>query len=318
MKNFSERLRDLGPLEPRRPLRSDFTQSIIERLPAHPHATGLWGRIKEYYTMKFTNPAARLAAVTGVALLIGGTSYATAVNWPAITSALSGSDILPNGNRVVNVSLSNCPIKFDNEIGALDKGLQPELQNAQRVAYFEVKRSSQLTNEQVVAEAQGQCEAAASSVAANKVLQNFQVPAGYAFDGGERATIKELAAGRLVVALNLGNGVTDTLTYTNLAPGMLVYDGNQKIDLNALVAGDSVDIVSISPVHSGGQAETPSSAHKKTTDSLVVGLVKQSATHAGKPGFNDHVGREYIPVRKNAAVPGGYERVYSPESGFDN
>lgn len=307
--NLEKQLRESDDIEPQRPLHPQFTQNIIEHLEAHPRPAGLSERIKEYIKMKLTKSPLRFATTIVAIALIGGTSYATVINWPSITATFSGQQTLPNGNRIVSVDISNCPVADDSGV---------HLQDGKRIAYYEVRKNAGLSNNQVVSEVQGDCEERAITAQQSLITNNYTSLTGQSnFDGGGTYQVDSIDSSRLMVTLNkkYGRGFVKQ-NYTRFSPHMAVYDGTKKAQLSAIKGGDTVSIITTSSVPPE-LAETQDPYRLNTTNLTIIGLIKHPANTGDAAGYYKHISEAYVPVHIDKSAPGGFTRNYQPKD-FDS
>lgn len=159
MKDIDERLKQNAP-NPRRSLGAYFTSNIIEKFEAQPRKIKLRERFKEFFRMKFAHKPIAIVAAAIAIISVGGAGYAAAIyTFPGLSTHTIEQRILSNGNRVVKIDSKACdggPVPNY----AVGRTLDDMTNNIDRHRnyYYEVKKGSKLTNDQISSLVKGQCE----------------------------------------------------------------------------------------------------------------------------------------------------------------
>lgn len=244
MKNLEKMLsKNRGP-EPTRELPTNFTESILSELRAHPQPLSAWHRLKETIIMKLHKPASIIAAVAVVTLL-GGTAFATQgfTEIPSFVNAIFSSETkLADGSRVVAINTKDCSSVAAN--GTVENPTDS-------TAYFQITPSSTLTNAELLELVQGNCEN--NNLAYSNIYGELA-----ALDPANANTLYTLPAMK-ITAIDSGSLVVSgstyiqrsgedmsyrkyTQTFSNISPQVIVDKHNKRANWSSLSVGDTVVI----------------------------------------------------------------------------
>ena len=304
MKDIDELLKINKPT-PNRKLRTNFTQTIIERVEQPREKQSWLTRVKGVLEVKLIQkPAMFVAGIIAIAA-ISGTAYAAIANWPAISTIISGEKTLKSGNRVVKVVAENCEYT---------KALHGAPTN--KTAYYEVKKDSHFTNKQVVSMIQGICE----EDVMNKIV-NEHITSQHKIYEGKKGVI----GSRLlrVEAINSGsitlspdpqyNKDMDTIydkkvTYA-VASDVKTFNYDSPVAPQTIKVGDTVAVVTSDSRNIS--TETPD--YKENPATTTVDVIVEMKPLSGNPNlFYANLGSEFVRVEP-AKNGDGFVRVYDFE-----
>jgi hypothetical protein len=284
-------------LKPKRPLKPDFTRNTLGLSVSSSRGSFfLWQKLRH---------APALALVIAV-LLLSGTVYA-ATHWPEITAKFSSKTSLPSGNRIIGVDTTNC-----NYFQVHDKPVPTN-----EKVYYEIKKDSSLTDDQVVSMVQGICEENAVTDIMNQIVQPYiKQGLGKGMTGEFR--LETVAKDSITVsespAFAPQGAKLESYTY-NIDSGIKVYDAKESIELSDLRPGDSISLLvkDTHPLPSEGDPNSPN--HWKDSDLITVLAIVRTPQITGSPmTFLTHLGKDFVRTEPCNSNPSGFCRAYD----FDN
>jgi hypothetical protein len=286
----------LENMKPKRSLSSDFTAETL-------------AMVKSSVKKRFFNPmpllrrAPILVCIVGV-LLISGGAYA-AFHWPEITAKFGTKIDLPSGNSVIGVDTTNCNYFQVHNKPASAKGK----------VYYEVKKDSSLSQDQIVDMVKGVCEEEQALSAVNNI-----VPSKVVGDSSAALDIKAISKSSITVQLNKFYQdpkftYNKELTYTKIASNLLVYDAYQPIKYSDLKVGNTVMLVAKDGHTLPSEGDPSNSNHWADPDLMtILAIVKVPSPSASPTTFYMHLGKDFVRTDPCITNPSGFCRAY----GFSN
>ncbi|HEX6258537.1 MAG TPA: hypothetical protein VFZ48_03590 [Candidatus Saccharimonadales bacterium] len=295
MTDIEELLQQGAAPKPQRPLRADFTNRIIEGIETRPKKLSWIDRLRGVVHMKLVHKPMMVIATVGAVLAIGGTAFAL-TNWPTISTMISGEKTLKSGNRVVKIEAENCEYT---------KSLDGSQNNS--TAYYEIKKDSKLSNEQVVAMIQGICEEQRMNNLVNKQLraQHEALKGKRSVLGSRMMKVEAISSKSMTLSYDAKYSHADKQTYA-VSPSVQVFAYDTPSQLQNIKVGDAVAVVtSDSRMIS---RETP--GYKEDPSTMRVEAIIELSALTGNPDdFYHKLGSEF--VRTEPAKNGdGFTRVY--------
>lgn len=283
----------LEHMKPKRSLSSNFTQSTIEMIQASPKHHPF------NYFVSTIRKAPVIASVVAI-LLVSGGAYA-AFHWPEITAQFGGETKLPSGNKVIGVDTTNCNYFQVRNNPVPSKGK----------VYYEIKKDSNLTQEQVVNMVKGLCEENQALSAVNNI-----VPSKVVGDSSATLDIKAISKGSITVQLNKyyqDPKITYNapVTYLKFVPNLLIYDGFMPIKYSDLQVGDTVMLV-VKDEHSRPSEGDPTNWNHWADPDLmtILAIVKVPTPSASSTTFYLHLGKDFVRTEPCSKDPSGFCRAY--------
>jgi hypothetical protein len=303
MKNIEKLLRS-GNIKPTRPLPHDFTIKTMQAIRDNSNKPGRLAIWKERIYMNLIHkPAMALAAFAAVAV-ISGTAYATIANWPQISSVFSGEKRLNSGNRIVGVDGENC------NFFAAQNGLPKS--SSKETVYYEIKKGSTLSNDQIVSMVRGICEEnrLGNQVSAiiKPLIENDKAHDG--FEGGTTYQIENISTSGITMKLDNKYGHNEIRqTFKHIAPDAKTYNQDQPAKLSDLKPGDTVTIITRNTTK-GTNMETVDPERKNPDLRTIVAFIKHPPFSGSVDMFNKHLGTEIVRTEKCTTHPSGFCRAY--------
>ncbi len=278
---------------PRRALRADFTNTVIEHLASNPRPRG-FARLKEIRIMKLlTKPAIAVAAIT-IAIVASGTAYA-AMGLPGLSALFGGSQHLSNGDRIVRVDTQNCtyPSAF-----TLSGKTKPS-----NTLYYRVKNGAKLTDDQVVQLVRGNCYVQQQADYDGQTIQKLldtnplnkdTVVGGY-IDSEVTAISGASLSIKFVIPYNTELRKVDQ-TFSHVAPDVVVFGNSQKLSLNDVHVGDHVSIKYRASGDALNHSETLPLDQINTDQQVVVAILKNTTDQTAAVNYTKYNGTEFEQV----------------------
>jgi hypothetical protein len=283
--------KSLEYMQPTRQLDADFTANTLAKIKP---------RNKNRFIFAIFRKSPALATIATIVLLSGGV-YA-AFHWPEITATFDGETNLPNGNRVIGVDTTNCNYFQVHNKPVPSKG----------TVYYEIKRESSLTQEQIVEIVKGTCEADRANSAVNNI-----VPSKVLGMTGGVQDIKAISKDSITVQLNKYYQdqkftFNDQISYRKFAPNLLVYDGYQPIKYSDLKPGDNVILVA-KDEHALASESDPTDGNRWDDPGLItiLAIVKVPSPTASASAFYSHLGNDFVRTEPCNTDPSGFCRAYN-------
>jgi len=275
--------------QPRRNVGAQFTTNVLDTIERTNQ--------KESLFMKFAHKPMLATAAVGTLLVMGTGAYAAAANWPTIQSFFGGEQTLSTGNRIVGVKTDGCRVADDTP-GAADN-----------MHYYEIRKDSPLTNDQVVAMVQGECEddlvAKQSNVLAQEILKSKSP--GESFYSSSFLTIEQINNGSITVVADTshqGVVVSSPTTY-NVATDVHVMDGSATIQYSDLKVGDTVTLFNVDE----RGISTEKQGYTQDLSAIHVKAILKTPTSTGNASlFYKDLGKEF--VRVIPQKDGSFKRAY--------
>ncbi|HYG83876.1 MAG TPA: hypothetical protein VD907_03290 [Verrucomicrobiae bacterium] len=280
---------------PRRALSKDFTANVIAGIATKPEKRSWWQTLQGAFRMKLMQKPMMLVTAIAAVITLSGTAYAL-TNWPAISTMISGQKELKSGNRVVKVEAENCEYT---------KSINGDPHN--KVAYYEVKKDSKLSNEQVVAMIQGICEENVMNKIVNEQSKNLHE----ALKGTKSVTSTRLMQVQAIndtsITLKTDPKYSDqrTITY-QLAPSLKAFNYDAPSSLESIKAGDTVSVV----LSDSRNISTEKQGYTEDLNTIAVEVIVELKPLTGNPDtFYHNLGTEFVRVEPSKDGE-GFTRVY--------
>jgi hypothetical protein len=267
---------------------------------------------KEHWIMKLRKklpvynrlkPAYFYSSLAGV-VAIGSTATAIAL-WPTPKINQTTDLPLPSGNRVVGYDEQNC-----DYLGEL-KG--PTDAPGHHTAYYEIRKGSRLTDQQLESSLLAVCQEDLSNNAVSTIIH--QVPKDTpGIMSSSNYIIKAINDSSITVALDPHYSAVAmqtsraNITFTNFATNLLVYDEDSKIQYGNLKVGDSVVMVISSTA-----TPKPNTAYNPFTDSnadTVYGIMVVPPLTGDPDVFYTAVATDLVRVDPCKSDPNGFCKAY--------
>lgn len=300
MKNIDELL-GKNPPKPKNELNAHFTQNIVAAIQNQSNLT-LWQKIHRFFQGQ-TFRKACAASLAGL-MLLSGTAAAIAL-WPKPTVTTTMTKLLPSGNRIVGYDAENC-----NYFSGLN-GEAPKLTNEK--LYYEVREGSLLTDQQLQAALRGACEENISNNAVSAVVKQLAADSRSLLST-QALTVDAITKESITLSLDpkyeRDNYSESSVTYTNFADNLIIYNQGDKAAYGDIRAGDTVKLVVRDA--SGKSTETPEgynpfSHPEKIT---VVGMIKIPPLSADPSIFYRAIGTDIVRLTPCTDSLTGFCRVY--------
>jgi hypothetical protein len=295
MKDLDESLKQ-NSLKPKRELSSNFTADVVEHISKEPRRRGL-GLLMFNILHK---PAITAAAIIAV-LLLAGTSYAAVTNWPEISAKLGITKELPSGNKIIGVDTTNCNyFQVDNP---------PEY--SQEKVYYEVKKDSALTEDQIVSMVQGICEENRANSAVDVIIKQY--PSLNKLISGGIFRIDAITPNTIAVSMDKKYDPNIRLisrtTYYKLGSDIKAYDNKQPIPYSNLKVGDSVMMIARDDHVQGNSTDTdPNLWNPNTT--TVLAIIKTLPLTGSPDTFFERLGTDFVRAEPCKTDPSGFCQAY--------
>lgn len=302
MKDVDKLLANGRAASPRRKLHTDFTDNTMRAIRQHKKPS-TFSRLKESISMKLHKPAYALAAVM-VPVGITGATYATVQNWPQISAVFSSEKQLKDGNRVVSIDATNCGYFTEIPLnGATSKD----------TLYYEVRKESKLTNEQLADMIQGVCEQNIANQAVNTVIKPYVKTVKNITSGGPYRITKlddssiHFAFDHKYDQATYGNFPTN---YNQFRSDFKVYDGTKPIQYSDLQPSDSVMFI-LEDLHSLSSETDPNPNHFADPKYFrVAAIIKVPALTGNPDAFYTHLGKDFVRTEPCDTNGTGFCRQY--------
>lgn len=300
--SIDAQLKDSGNAKPRRGLRTDFTQTTINYIAAHPRRSWL-PRPKEILMKLLDKPALTIAGLV-VTVAISGTAYAAVVNWPNISAMFGGEQTTPGG-RIVKVDTTNC--RTDN---AFTITKPKEQRGGPR--YFKVKDGSTLTNEQITQMVLGNCEQGAQSdvsQAINKEIEKNPANKGTLVGGYIDNTITAISPTSITVEGTYPSGpqlVPFKHVFSRIDPEVIVYYKADKLAFSDLRVGDHISLAYRATGNALLHSETTPYNTLNTDEATIAVIVKNTPNITAAIDFQKYFGLEFEEVVACDKTPTGF------------
>ncbi|HSX30841.1 MAG TPA: hypothetical protein VLE99_02900 [Candidatus Saccharimonadales bacterium] len=296
---------------PTRPLKNNFTQTIVSELNARPEAAGAYTKLSRLRSRLLTR--AGLLTLGGSLLLAGGTAMAV-VLWPTPSVTTTTRQELPSGNHIVGYDLKNCDY-FDKLNGATPT-------NTDDKVYYEVRQDSNLTDDQLQNALQGMCEEHVDGTALSPIMQHLSSTLAHGDFSTEVLTVNAITKDGITVSLDshyapTSSQVKPDLTYTQFSHELLVYDQTAKTTYDSLHLGDSVMMVLHQNSNPQGVAPGYYVAENDPSNITILAIVKVPPLTADPSTIYGLFGGDIVRLDPCTTSPTGFCRAYdfiSPSS----
>lgn len=295
MNEIDDLLKKSAGATPRRPLRSGFTNNVINHIVQNPKQSWFAQFTENFMEKVLTKPAMLVTAIV-FTVLAAGSTYA-AVSWPSINAFFNGETPTSDG-RIVEVKTDNCI--FQNAF------VMTQTDKSKDTYFYKVKSDSKLTNEDVVKIVKGNCQAEAQIEFDSKVmmeaLEKNPLNKGTVV-GGAYSTVTAVSEKSITFRTEMPTVINDKeeikiieQTYNNIDPEVFVFESPNKIGMAGLKVGDEVAF----RYRASGKALT----HSETTpiwevnpdEQVIVAIVKLPAAQAEANDFAKYNGRDFEQV----------------------
>jgi len=295
--------------QPNRQLSANFTNQIVRHLDARPqeHVVGRRGRAMLHWLRRRVG----LLSLSGL-LLIGGTAAAMTL-WPTPSVQQTLSDApLPSGNRIVGYNTQNCDY-FGN-------ASQNKPTNTSENVYYEVRKGSHLTDQQLESSLQAVCEENVSNDAVTKLTKQINTA-----DGNHRwgfstdaLTVKGITATTLTAHVDAAYGpaiqqANHDVTYYQFAKNLRVYNEDTPMAFGDLKVGDDVKMLLDHTRGASGymQREPDGGQPESDPSHLVVYAIVKVPPLTGDPSlFYSAVATDLVRLDKCTTNPSGFCEAY--------
>jgi hypothetical protein len=234
MKDLDKMLSNKAP-KPQKELSTNFTEKVVSELHDNPKVNWFQRTIESLHLQHVS----KLGFAVFAAFVVLSSTAAAIALWPTASVKTITSFELPNGNRIIGINTVNC--QYYSDLDGTATG--PTNENA----YYEVRKGSNLTDEQIKVSVQGMCEENITNNAISRIfnelpkdIPNIQSTQAYIVDAITEDSVT------LTLDPHYEEGMYTTksgLTYTNFAKDLLVYDNTTKIDFSDIKIGDSIKMV---------------------------------------------------------------------------
>lgn len=269
--------------------------------------------IKEQTTMKakqsiFNNLRHQLTGRAGAfslvgAVLIGGTAAAISL-WPKPIVTQTTNKTLANGNHIVGYSAKNC-----NYFSQSNDPQKP----TSNMVYYEVRKGSHLTDQQIKTSLRGVCEENQSDMEISALIK--QLPQNNpGLMSTESYTITSITPGSITISPSLQGGTSTKQTFKNFAANLSVYNESVKSSLSDLATGDTIKMVARNT--SGKSTETQENYNPMNhpEDVVILAIVKTPATTGDPRTIEKSFGIDMVRVNPCTSSPTGFCRAYDFQS----
>lgn len=227
-------------------LKHNLQQNVTRTSPLSAFANLFKGNV----TMKSITMAKPIFIIGGfmAITLLGGTSYALLGGWPGVSTLFGGQTELANGDRIVKVSATNCVSEY----------MDPASKQTSDTAdyYYEIKKQSKLTNDQIKQIVQGNCERSKQTqheqtVGTEAIKSNPANNDRLIFGWYVDSLVKSFDSNGLVIESTIPVGMDNTTGIHNqtivqrwphVDPASAVFYGEERISLSDIKAGDHIGI----------------------------------------------------------------------------
>lgn len=291
--------------QPRKALGQDFTANVTRQLHEKP-ATGLrrlrtafhWPRVRHL------NKATMLA-ILGLIVVSG--SAAAYTLWPRPTTTLTLHKNLPSGNQIVGIDTANC-----DYTGAVDS-TQPMATGTKHV-YYEIKRGSVLTDEQIRDGIQANCELNTDNNAVSAMVHKYHFDTVTGMQSTNVYTVNAITVNSITLTQDQHY---DSKLYPSAQTNTYAVNGSTRIQnegkpaqLSDIKLGDSVILV---VQDTSGNIETADNTwqplnHPETI--TVLGIIKVPALTASPDAVYRAFATEIVRVEPCSTSPTGFCRAY--------
>lgn len=292
---------------PKRPLRDAFTKTVIAEIKSGPQLPiTAWDKVLAMFRHRLLTKAG-IASLAGV-VLVSGTVAAIAL-WPKPSVTPIVAKQLPSGNHIVGYDEQNCNY-FDELHGGAIAPTNDKV-------YYEVRRGSSLTDQQLQADLQAMCETNLSDEEVSTIIKqnHLTIPGMMSTDD---YIVQDISRESITVKLdphyNRANLVATAglpETYTHFASNLIVQNESNKATYSDLKVGDEITMVVQDT--SGKSTETSRNydplAHPNTIK--ILAIVKVPPLTGDPLAFDTLVGTTLVRVDKCTTSPTGFCRAYN-------
>jgi hypothetical protein len=298
MKNIDDLLRNTRRREPRRELSAGFVDNVLHSIEHSSTSTLKKGNL----FMKLTHKPLFAALAIGIVLATGSTAYAAVTNWPSIQSFFAGEHALDSGARIVKVDTKGC--NLDDKSAPTSDGTR----------YYEVRKDSPFTNDQVVAMAQGVCEEERANEQTTALYKELAKDAHGSVNSISFLTIEHVDKDSITVVTDkkyqelATNPGADRKTY-HVAEDVRAADGATPMQYSGLKTGDTVSLIAVD----ARNISTEKQGYVEDLSQIQIkGIVKVPAFTGSPALFYKNIGKEF--VRAEPTPDGkGFVRAYEFE-----
>jgi hypothetical protein len=295
MKDIDDLFKGSAGASPNRPLRTDFTNKVINNIVANPRKSWFAHFTENFMEKVLTKPAMAVAAIV-FTVLAAGSAYA-AISWPPI-SAFFNSETPTSDGRIVEVKTDNCV--FENAF------VMTKTDKTNDTYFYKVKSDSKLTNEEVVQIVKGNCQSEAQIEFDSKVMMEALEKNPLNKDtivGGTFSTVVAASENSITLKTEMPTDVDGKeqikiyeQTFNRIDPEVFVFDSPNRISMTDLKIGDQISF----KYRASGKALT----HSETTpvwevnpdEQVIVAIVKTPAALADALKYQKYNGREFEQV----------------------
>lgn len=303
MKNIESMLKQKAP-KPNRSLNVNFTENVMNTIKKDKRPS----RTSELLT------AMRRRRVIGIPMtafaglvLVGGTAAAIAL-WPTPKVTPTITKTLPNGNRIVGVNATDCQY-FSSLDGTANK---PTNENI----YYEVRKDSKLTDEQIRSMVQGICEENVSNNAISAIIKQLGVSSETrGIQSTEAFVVNAIDDKNITVSMDphYNHALFTTkpnLTYTRFSNKLIVKDGNVKASYKDLKVGDTVKMVVQDMSGKSTETEENHNPLNHPENIVILAILKIPALTADPGSFYEDIGKNMVRLEPCNTDLSGFCRAY--------
>lgn len=321
MKNVKDLLVNSRGPRPSRPLNPDFTGRVTRAIAQPQKQLQWWTRYLQIFSFKLVSKPLLALLVLASMAVTGGSVYAVVSNWPQPLAKLRNETVLASGNRIVAVDINNCASDDQPSDGRIKV-------DGPSTTYYEIKKDSKLTNEQVVEMVQAICEETIVEHALNAIVRQRYGDLGKPGIATKSGVIVKAVTDRTITfgydpawfadaepAWVPSKGeffhfeAPEDVTFSRLSPDLRVLDSSKVITLTDLRPGDSVKVLyrdEYSPGGEGGSDWYPWS----NPDKIVIEAVARTKPGAPAMHFYRLLTSDFVRVEPCKESPTGFCRAY--------
>lgn len=321
MKNVKEMLEKSRGPRPGRPLKADFTQQVMQTVAKLPEHRPWWARYLRLRSIGAMSKPILALLILAVVVATGGSVYAVVSNWPQPSAKLRKEMTLPSGDRIVTIDISNCASSEVQQSGDLKI-------DDKTTKYYEIRKDSELNNEQVVDMVQTICEETIAEHAVHTIITERY---GDLSDGSPVIMSKSGVMVKAITETSITLGydpawfdnaelaiagddkykvvASDDVTFTRFAPDLQVFDRAQAIAYSDLRVGDSLKVI-YRDEHTLPSEADPGPLHWDNFSKIVIEAVVRTKPTSSPTQFYWLLSTDFVRVEPCEESPSGFCRAY--------
>ena len=301
MKDIDTMLSQQTP-KPKKQLDDNFTNAVIAELSAQPRRNQLDNFLGFLRQQSFRKASAlSLASV----VLISGTAGAALWLQPTITPTITKN--LPSGNHIVGYDTKNC-----NYFSELKDG---QAQPTHDIVYYEIRRDSSLTDQDIQNALLGICEENINGLAISAAVKHL--PSSTLSGSFSTLVLRVEATTNSTITVSPDphyappqRGVNTHLTYTQFAKDLVVYDKFDKVHYGNLKVGDTVQLL---VAQTNPQPFFPfnQQALNDPSNITIIAIVKVAPITEDPAAFYQGIASDFVRAEPCKTSPSGFCRAYN-------